>query len=205
MKLDKFIQHNELRFDNVFIVGKGPSLEFINENHFGEGAIITLNEAIVKIETLRINNLIFSMQKDGGIHKNSGGEYIGINKCFCEEIKSGCAFGMVRPRKPTTVLLVCENCSKECFIDYSPRVVFDNNDYFLQWFDQSVLSSIFIAKQLGAKKITMVCFDSFTHNDLTTYLPTTGERIPNHPYFVQHEKIKELLADIDHEFITPKK
>lgn len=186
---------------NFYIVGKGPSLEFISERDFSDGIIITLNEAIVPVEKLNLDTFIFSMQKDGA---TTGMDCGHRNKCQC--LDGGiCKYGMVLPTNKKVFLLLSETDSSDCFKDYTNRFTFDNKDYGLEWYEQSVLSAISIAKKLGAKKIFLISFDSFTHGDLTTYVPTTGSRVENHPYFVQHEKMKSLLSDIDHEFITPTK
>lgn len=183
--------------DTIYIVGKGQSLEFVTPEIFGKGVVITINESIVSIEKLGLSNLIISMQKDGA--------YPHRNKCQCKnKSETLCKFGMIFPSNKSTVLLVSETDSFDCFTDYEPRFYFNNQDYGLSWEEPSVLSAISIAKSSGAKIIIMVAFDSFTYGDLTTYIPTTGERIPEHPYFVQHERMKNLLSDIEHEFLTPK-
>ena len=204
MNIKDFIQQNNCNYETICIVGKGRSLKFATLETFGNNPIICINESIAHVEKLHPRNIIFSMQKDGAIH-HDGEKFCGINECLClRDNLPVCPYGMVSPIRLATILLVCENCSIACYEEYQNRISFNNDDYGLTWDEPSVLSAIHIAKQLGAKKITMVAFDSFTNGDTTTFIPTTGETKDTEDYKSQHERMKVLLSDIEHEFVTPK-
>jgi hypothetical protein len=204
MKLSKYISENSVYSNVVYIVGKGRSLKFVSKETFGDGIIITLNESVFAIEKLNLHNTIFSMQKDGAIRKNDIGEFICINECTCARNNlSDCPFGMIKPTKKETILLVSESNSIECYTDYEPRFVFDNSEYNLKWDEPSVLTAIEMSKQIGAKKIILVSFDSFTSGDNMKLLSQSGLVQEDLGYPSQHERMKKLLSNIDHEFITP--
>ena len=50
----------------IWIVGKGPSLQYLTKEYIGSGPVITINEALIKMEELRLPNPIYAMMKDGG-------------------------------------------------------------------------------------------------------------------------------------------
>ena len=50
----------------AWIVGKGPSLQYLKKEDIGAGPVITINSAITAVESLGFENPLFSMQKDGG-------------------------------------------------------------------------------------------------------------------------------------------
>ncbi len=205
MNIKDFISLNTMQFDTVYIVGKGRSLEFATLETFGHNPIICINESIAHVEKLHPRNIIFSMQKDGAVHHN-GKEFVGVNECLCVKNNlTTCPYGMVTPERPATILLVCENCSIECYDEYPNRITFNNDDYGLTWDEPSVLSAIHIAKQLGAKKINMVAFDSYVNGSTETFIPTTGNIHDTEDYKSQHVRMKNLLSDVLHEFVTPEK
>ena len=55
--------------DKVYIVGRGESLQYLTREYFGEGVVIALNRAIIKVNELNLPNKIYLLQKDG----NKGG------------------------------------------------------------------------------------------------------------------------------------
>jgi len=48
-----------------WIIGKGVSLDSLRPEHIGDGPIIALNHAIIKVEELELENEIYSLQADG--------------------------------------------------------------------------------------------------------------------------------------------
>lgn len=123
-----------------YIVGKGPSLDTLIRADFGDGLIITINEAVTKIESLNLPNTIYSLQQDG---------------------KPQC---MRRPKRATLYL---SQESKQWFPDYEPRVIYDKtkmrvpNDAF------SAIVAMEIAEDWGAEKIIFKAFDACTCGDIS--------------------------------------
>jgi hypothetical protein len=199
----KYLLANRLvRNEHAYIVGKGVSLRNLSETHFPKptGNIIAINEAIVALERLiGLPNNIFSMQKDGAspYHRN---------ECQCALLgHSICPHAMVRPAWPNTILLTHELESSDCMLDHFPRYTFNNESYGLRWYSPSVISALKIAKQLGAKNVTMIAFDSFTSGEHLTYNPAQEINVTTSNYSCQHEAMLEELKTFESfEFITPK-
>lgn len=206
MNIKYFIANRQVKKDLCYIVGKGASLQYLSGRNFEEHCnIIALNESIVQVEKIIQNDPfefqcanVFSMQKDGAspYHRN---------ECQCAiHGHQVCPHAMVRPHHHS-ILLVHELESSDCMLDVQPRYTFNNEDYKLQWYSPSILSAINIARQLGAIKIVLLCFDSFTHNEHLTFNPAKDEMITTSNYTCQHDEMKKLLADIPHQFIKPTK
>jgi len=176
----------------AWIVGKGLSLEKLKHSDIGDGIIITLNSAIIKIEELEFNNVTYSMQKDGS-------SPWAINNCMYQTCEH-CPYGMPMPKK--AILLVHELESINCKPDYKPRYVFNNNDLGLAWNDFSALSSIRLAQYFGCNKFNFVSFDAVTHGDIKN---TYDEVAKNGLVEYMHQAIvmKEFIKDLNHKFITP--
>lgn len=176
----------------VYIIGKGTSLQFLKKEHIGEGIIITLNEAILKIEEFDLPNITYSMQKDGydADHRN-------ICVCKNEGRKDSCC--MVLPKKATLLVHALE--SIKCFEDYTPRYVFNNNDFGLEWNNPSVFSVIKVAQYMGCSKLNFLCFDSMVNGSNMGFCP--GKGIYSNHYTMHKKKIMSMLKDIPHAFITP--
>lgn len=165
----------------VYIIGKGPSLAALKKEDIGDGIVITLNQAIIKVEMLGIDNQIYSMQKDG---------------CGDREPHDVCLNEMVRPQK--AALIVHEHESKHCLEDYEPRYIFSNeNDFGIPWYAFSALSAMKIADLMGCKKTYFVSFDSAVNGDYRAYAPDSnggGKIIPaNIAYDIQSRIMTEYL------------
>lgn len=190
---------------DVWIVGKGRSLEFIRKDHFGEGVIITLNQAIIAIESLCLPNFVYSSQKDGGIktkgRKNQALKLPGLSpECnFSHQCGDVCG-PLVRPKRATLLLHSLE--SKYCFSSYIDRVVFDLRTLGLQ---SNVYSAVFVVKialYLGCCKFHFLCFDSSTQNDNRAFIP--GEGIDSRAsYGNQRPFIEQFIPNIVSEWKTP--
>ena len=170
----------------VYIIGKGPSLHNLEVSHIGDGIIITINDAINKVEGLNLPNIIYSMQKDGLQGKL---------------IPHDCKEHSIMPKR--SILLVHKHESLLCYPDYSPRIVFDNLELGLKVNDFSALSAIKLAQLMGCTKFYFVSFDACNNQDGGQY------QVENRPirsigYFRQCEKMKPYL-DIDYSWITPEK
>jgi len=176
----------------AWIIGKGPSLEKLRKKDISEGIIITLNSAILKIEQLELNNITYSMQKDGA------SPYF-VNSCPYNTCNK-CPYDLPTPKN--SILLVHELESKQCKPDYRPRYVFNNNDLGLAWNDFSALSAIRIAQYFGCNKFNFVSFDAVTNGDIkNSYDKVAKNGLPE--YLQQAKVMKEFVKDLDHKFITP--
>ena len=173
---------------DVYIIGKGMSLEFINKSYIWSGVVITINDAIGKIESLGLSNPIYSMWKDG-----IGGER-GQSE---NEPLHDCSLHGIMPKK--SILLVHKYGSSNCMLDYKPRMVFDNLELGLQICDFSALSCIKIGQVMGCKRFFFVSFDACTNGDGRSVI--TKSVLPN--YFAQCEKMKPYLSGLNYKFITP--
>jgi hypothetical protein len=169
----------------VYIVGKGPSLHHLDRSMIGPGVIITINDAINKIEELQLPNVTYSMQKDG---------------LRGQLIPHDCRQHTIMPKRST--LLVHKHESLLCYPDYTPRIVFDNLELGLRVHDFSALSAIRLAQLMGCNKFYFVSFDACTRKDGGQY-QVEKRPIPIGSYFRQCEKMKPYLKDLDYEWITP--
>lgn len=134
------------RGQTAYIVGRGPSIENLSLAQFGPGPVISLNQAIVKVEEMGLNNPVYSMQKDG------------------------VADGEVVPQSAT--LLVHSRESEGSFLGYSPRYVFDNpKDFDLTTTAPSVMSATAMAKMMGCDRVVYLCCDACTNGDKRTWTP----------------------------------
>ena len=170
---------------DVYIVGKGPSLQYLTGQMIGKGIIITLNDAILKIDSLNLTNLIYSMQKDCPGSYPVTNEVPTQKECVNKEYHN-----KLRPKNAT--LLVHKHESIHCSPDYSPRMVFDNLELGLLWHDFSWMSAIRIGQEMGCEIFYFISFDAFVF--------ATEEET----YGYQRNRIIPLLNHINHQFITPK-
>lgn len=163
---------------DIYIIGKGPSLSFLGKEDIGDGVIITINEALNKIEELELSNFTFSMQKDATF------------------------------RKPKNAALLVHKHEKSFYEleDYKPRYVFDNLEMGLEWFDFSALSAIKLGQIMGCKNFIFVSFDSMIGNFLS-FLPhewnETAARVSGLKN--QLERMKPYLDQISYDFKYPKR
>jgi len=153
--------------DRVYIVGRGPSLEFLKKEHFQEGVVIALNRAIVKVNSLDLPNKVYSMQKDGEW------EAMKYHKT-CERDCRKCSLPR-HPVDPGDAPMLVNFQSLHCFPEKN-RIVFSesrHSDLFGDTRNPSALVAIRLAKWMGAKEIVMVCCDSIV-GDLRDHDPVTG-------------------------------
>jgi hypothetical protein len=136
---------NKYKGQNCYIVGMGPSLLKLKKESCGDGIIIAIYDSIVLIESLGLKNTIYAMQKD---------RMTGIGK--------------FRPKKATLLLHAHESGASEqsYFLDYKPRIIWDNKMLGLNWDIASGPSAVHLAKFMGCKKIYMLAFDSCVNGDL---------------------------------------
>lgn len=177
----------------AWIIGKGPSLNYLKKEHIGEGIVIAINSSIIKVEQLGLDNTIFSIQKDGSspLYRN----------CCPDKKCHNCTFDMVYPKK--SILLIHKHESIDCMADYSPRYVFDNEKLGLAWDRFSALTSIKIAQRMGYTKICFISFDACINGSNKSIVPGTDLVYENNNYIIQAHQMISYLIGVDHTFITP--
>lgn len=124
---------------HVWIVGKGPSLDYLTKRHFGEGPVVALNEAIHKVESLNLDNVTFALQQDAGL------------RATC------------RPKYST---LFVSTAAMNFYADYNFMIPFKNADLDLEPSGLSVSAALRITKRLGATGVTLLCFDGAMGEDM---------------------------------------
>jgi len=204
MVMEKF--RDIYKGQTVWIVGKGPSLQYLTKKHIGLGPVITINESIIKIEEIDLPNPIYSMQKDGGDRRRYQGVCPLILKPDCDYTPNcgdKCG-GMYRPKKGAT-LLVHKHESLYCFPDYSPRYVFDWQELGFRCNQFSQIIAVKIGSWMGCAKFNFISFDAHTNGCLGSYVPGIGVTHTD-PGFINHtRKIRRHIKHLNHKWITPKK
>ncbi|MCK4826625.1 hypothetical protein KA005_63395, partial [bacterium] len=183
----------------MWIVGKGPSLQYLTKEHIGSGPIITINQALLKIEEIGFQNPIYSMQKDGGNRRKYKFSHPIILKPDCD-YKSDCGDicgDMIRPKQGAT-LLVHKHESLYCFADYSPRYVFDWAKLGLKCNRFSLVIAIRIGILMGCKKFCFISFDAHTTGSLDSYTPNVGITEANPAFRNYVWKVKRYLKNLDY-------
>jgi hypothetical protein len=179
-----------------YIVGKGPSLQYLKETYFESGPIITLNQAIIKVEQLQLKNDIYSMQKDG----SSPDPWKLTNDCPSKNCYS-CPFGLVYPKK--AYLLIHKHESAYCLPDYEERYEFDNEKLGLLITHFSALSAFKILRHFGCNNIKFVSCDSYVNKNIETYVPNIGITNKKEDGYLRQYDILKPYIDCKIEFITP--
>lgn len=122
---------------HFYLVGMGPSLLNLRPDHIGVGPIIAIYESIHLIESWGLHNPVYSLQKDGVT-----------------------GLPMYAP------LIVHAPESGKSPVAYEPQYCFDNQmDLRLPWNACSGYTAVFLSHYLGARDITMLCFDATTKDD----------------------------------------
>ena len=189
----------------LWIVGKGPSLQYLTKEHIGSGPVITINAAIVKIEELDLPNPIFAMIKDGGNRRHHWSSPI-ILKPDCDYTpKCGDKCGNLHRPKQGATLLVHKHESLYCFPDYSPRYVFEWEEFGLRHNNISLVIAIEVGILMGCKKFCFVSLDGHVNGSIERYIPGVGVIGEDGAYLSHRRRIKPYLAKLDHSWITPKK
>lgn len=168
-----------------WIVGKGPSLRYLRAEHFGEGPVIALNDAIVAVEKLGIPNPIYSLQKDGN------------------------PMHMVEPNDGVTLILQdTEGYSRDWYPEHPQRILVDpmQDMGFERPTIVATRMAIYIARAMGCDKIKIVCCDYLVTGALETFDPRTGQaRVTGAAQFYQSsgELVLQDLEGMPHEFVLP--
>ena len=173
--------------ETCWIVGKGPSLRYLRAEHFGEGPIIALNDAIAAVQEINLTNPMYSLQKDGDEQH------------------------MLKPYDEIILILQdTPGYSRDWFPEHPVRILVDPINEL--GFDHvQVLvprMAIEIAKQMGCTALKMMCCDSLVTGALETFDPRTGEAQVTGAarwYKATRKFILDDLKMIPHEFILPRK
>lgn len=119
----------------VYILGKGPSLDRITPEVFGGSPIICVNDSIKKINKMAIKNDVFVIQQDISLRE----------EC--------------RPSNTEHTLILSDQC-KGWYADYRNRILVKPESLGIEISGPTVVLAIYIAKILGASKINFVAFDA---------------------------------------------
>ena len=192
----------------IWIVGKGPSLQYLIKEDIGSGPVITINEAIVKVEEVGLSNPVYSMQKDGGERR----QYWRVLDKFqhgmlipdCDYTPDcGDSCGKMRRPKQGATLLVHEHESLYCMPDYSPRYIFEWEEFGLRHNNISFIMAMEIGILMGCKKFCFVSFDVHVNGSFQAYTPGVG--LKQGKYKDHKRRIRSHLVDLDYRWITPTK
>ena len=182
--------------ETCYIVGKGPSLGHLTADYFGVGPVITMNESILAVQELGLNNLIYSLQKDG----------CGILSEHSECIVQAPNYQqMIRPKNNISVFLQ-GGYADYCLADYPNRYVFDLYEDFGFSTPQTVSLriAIAIAKLMDVLNIVLLCCDSLATGNLDTYsFGNPIADISQGSYIHAVPLVEKDLASIPHSFVTP--
>jgi len=165
----------------VCIIAKGPSLDHLCEEHFDpEDVIITLNEAIHKVESLDLQNQLIAIQQDRELGR----------ACWT---KRGA--------------MLVPNYTAHVYYDHPNLYTFTQKQ--LPVVDSLTASvAIALAGMFKAKDIKMFCFDAMTHKDLRYAKvighPSSKGGAPER-FFKNSRRVRKQLEHtaLPHTFITP--
>ena len=180
--------------ETAYVIGKGPSLLRLREDMLGPGPIIALNHAILHVRGWR--SPLYTMQKDGCV--------------FCGVRHPGkpCNDPTGRMTAPVSpeILLVSQHESPDCFADYRPRYVFDNEkDFGVPWHNPSSPVAARIAILMGCTKVVFVSHDGYTLGDIRMLIGDRFEIDPEQFYSVNGAMAAEVCreARIESDWLTP--
>lgn len=184
----------------VWIIGKGPSLQYLTKEDIDPGPVITINEAIIKIEEIGLPNFVFSMQMDGGKRKR----YPHKSNPDCDYTPNcGDRCGhMYRPKKGATLLFHVYQ-ALYCFPDYSPRYVFNSLDLGLPRSTFSIPVAVKIGILMGCNRFHFVSCDSYVNGCVESYIPNIGIVGTRPGYMNQVRRTQPYLIGLDCKWITP--
>lgn len=201
-------EHNALILKDKFkgqtawIIGGGPSVQYLKAEDIGSGPVFALNLALSTVQALNLPNPLFSVQKDGGLLKDCPATL----DPYCFDQRCDECMGMVRPN-PGVTLLVHKHESRFCFPNHHPRFVFDWADIGLPHNEFTFLATIKLAQMMGCTKFYFISFDAHTCGDLTTYLYPEGSKVEGFDYEWGYKEQRRILPgyikDLDYRWFTP--
>ena len=148
-----------------YIVGKGPSLLKLRAEHFEDGPIIAINQAIQHVEALGLENKVYALQKNPCDEVIAGQE-------ICDGCESGPP-GHPEPEKAPLLLSFPE--THNCYSHYPDRFMFtDIHDLgFKERMLPSLPNAARILERMGVDDIKILCCDAIDGEGLS--VDHTGE------------------------------
>lgn len=174
-KIEHLAEH--FKGKQVYLVGKGPSLDSLTERHFPnkEAMILCINESIKQIKKLDLPNEIFGMQIDAGL-------------------RNTCDVG--------STILVSQHAW--AFYENKPYAYhFVKEDYG----NISAECAIKIARKFGASRFTFLAFDAATTGNTryAKSLGVDPERAGSPDRFLSHRgTMIAACGDCPYSFVKPK-
>jgi len=166
-----------------YMLGKGPSLDYLKASDMETGPIICVNDSIKQVNTLDVKNPVYVIQQDATLQES-------------------CC-----PRNYSNILIVSKQ-SRGWYSDYLNRVVVEAQALGVTAAGPTVILSIHIAKLLGCKKIIFVAFDAATNEECeyAKIIKTPATRGGDPKRFLTHRQkmlkaIDELKLEAD--WLTP--
>jgi hypothetical protein len=165
-----------------YIVGKGPSLQFLDSSHFPDpGCVIAINSAIAHVQKLGLSQTIYSMQKDGNWED------------------------MVEPRDD--VILILQDCaSSDWFPNHPMRLILDlEKDLGMQVTEMSIRVCIALGGIAGCGRFSVLCCDSLLLDEYRTWdaRSQTLSEDANSAYGYARPLVLEDLHSVSHQIIIP--
>lgn len=131
---------NQYQGETMWVIGRGPSLEWLRSEHIGAGPVIAINQAIRIVEDLGLPNPLYSMQKDQFFF----------------------------PPRFAAILAHEQESVRRARLDLEKATtyIFDNpGDFGIEWNMPSVVSCAGLAYRMGCAKVIYLCCDASTHGD----------------------------------------
>ncbi len=147
----------------AYIIGKGPSLQYLRASDIGPGPVITINEAIGIVQTLGLPNHIYAMQKDGCATEDQNTIPRPCGTCAAH----GWQRDPVINPFPGITTIFSQYLSSWCLHGRPNRYVFTDEElgYAGLPFTMTILEAIPFAQHLGASAIVMVSCDHLVTGD----------------------------------------
>jgi hypothetical protein len=186
----------------AWIIGKGPSLQYLKASDIGEGPVIAINQAITAVESLELPNQVYSLQKDGGTRRRPSSFNLSPDCDHSGDCGDQCG-NMIRPKGATLLLHDLE--SKYCFPDYPKRHVLNLQEMGLPLNIFSLVFALRAAKYMGCVRFNFVSCDAHAVGDIGTYVPKEGIIGQHSAYRDQRLMLPAHLEGLDYRFITPGK
>jgi hypothetical protein len=165
----------------VYIIGKGPSLDSINEKYFdNKSPVICINDSIHQVEKLNILNPIYCVQQDS-------------------ELKATC--------KPKRATLFISRQAKSFYAGCENTYVYIPEEYGLSKGALTVIVAIEMMKRFGANKFILMCFDACTQKKVAYAkcigYPCTKFRKDAKRFLRHKDLIENSLAGYPTLWVTP--
>jgi hypothetical protein len=216
LEVDLSIVKDRYPNQTAWIVGKGPSLQFLQAKHFGGGPVIAMGHSILVVQELILDPPIspnvtppkcpmYSLQKDGCDERHHTHDVCASNT------SAGINYpAMVYP-KETIPLVIQWSYGRFCLKDHLFRIVISEQgmkDLGLKKVTtMSISMSTALAKYMGCTHLVYLCCDSLVNGDIRTYNVFTKK--PEQTKSGDHYKngrimLKNLIGCTPYEFILPK-